>query len=453
MSNGKAILAAIEVIAATSSKNDKKELIKVAGGDPLFMKVLRYAYDPMITYGVRDVMPQPASGTVELDDPVQWGVLDCLIDRSLTGTAAAYAVNTALSLMDPDSAEVFRRILNKDLRAGFGDGTINDVFKGTFAVYPYMRSTLPAKSNMDKWDWSVGIYSQLKYDGSFANVNHGEDGNVWITTRQGTLYPDNVLGIEADVRDLLLAGTQTHGELTIYEDGVLLKRQVGNGVLNSLAAGGQLEPNQKVIFDAWDQVPLSVVVPKGSYGVPYSQRFNSLLNQAHHASKIKIVETRIVRSKAEAYAHYREKLAEGLEGTICKHPFMDWRDTGSGGDKDQVKLKLEAQFELRIVGFNPGTPGKKTAETFGSLQCRSECGQLEVGVSGMSDKVRLMIHNNRENYLDGVITGKGNGIMPKKGDGLYSIFLPGFVDIRNDKATADTMEQIRAIFDNAIEMA
>jgi DNA ligase-1 len=450
---GKSVYDAIEEIAATPSKNEKKALIKAAGACPLFMKAITYAYNPMTDYGIRNVPAQGASGTVDLSDPVAWGILDCLIDRSLSGDAARYAVDTSMSLLDPRSAEIFRRIINKDMRAGFSEGSVNAVFKGTFAEYPYMRCTLPKDSNIDDWDWSVGIFSELKADGSFGNVNKDLKGCVWVTSRQGTLYPDNVLGIEPEVRQRMVNGSQTHGELTVYEDGVLLKRQVGNGVLNSLAAGGRLQDNQRVVFDAWDQVPLSVVVPKGSYDVPYEERYARLVIQLRGSNCLQMVETRMVYSKADAYAHYKEKLDQGLEGTVCKHPNMDWYDTGSGGNKDQVKLKLEAQFELRIKGFNPGTPGKKTEATFGSLLCSSECGELEVGVSGMSDAKRKEIHENREKYLDSIITAKGNGVTLKKENGLYSIFLSGWVDERPDKVSADTVAQIQAIFDNAIEMA
>jgi hypothetical protein len=71
----------------------------------------------------------------------------------------------------------------------------------------------------------------------------------------------------------------------------------------------------------------------------------------------------------------------------------------------------------------------------------------------MSDAKRKEIHENREKYLDSIITAKGNGVTLKKENGLYSIFLSGWVDERPDKVSADTVAQIQAIFDNAIEMA
>lgn len=453
---GAYVLRAIEEIAATPGKNDKKALVKAHGqASELFMRTLKLAYDPFINYGIKYVDPQPWGGIGDLSHPLVWDTLDRLASRKLAGDGARQAVLELQITLDPNSAEVFRRVVHKDLRAGFSEGTINEVFKGTFKESPYMRCTLPEKSNMAAWDWSDVIYSQLKADGMFVNVNHDDSGCVWVTSRQGQQFPDNALvQLLDDVRAYLKPGTQTHGELTVCCDDKLLPRQVGNGILNSLQQGGPMPEGHAVVFDAWDQIPLEAVVPKGTYSVPYFARFAFLKEQCQYATIIGVVQTRVVTSKAEAYAHYREMLAQGLEGTVCKHSSMLWKDTGSGGNKDQVKLKLSADFELRIKGFNPGSPGTKTAETFGSLLCETECGKLVVGVSGIKDDMRLNMHNNRDHFIDTIITARGNGIMEPSEDGApYSIFLPRLVEPRTDKSTADTLEQVKDIFRAAMEAA
>lgn len=441
----------LEAVADCPGKKDKVSLLRSHLQDVDFLRVAVYAYDPFRTFGLA-TRPQMVSVGLGEFTTDTWSLLDGMSNRTITGSAAVKALTSELQRLSPESGELLWRIVNKDLRAGFGPATINSVRPGEIAEFPYMRCTLPEKSNMASWRWSDGIYSQLKADGSFANVNKDHAGQVWITTRQGTMYPDNVLGIEQEIRHHLDPGLQTHGELTVYEGGKLLPRQVGNGILNSLAQGGVLAPNQHVVFDAWDQIPLVAVVPKGSYSKPYVRRYEELAGQVFMAEQLQVVETRIVHSKAEAYGHYREMLAQGLEGTVCKHPGMVWYDTGSSGNKDQVKLKLQADFELRITGFKEGAPGTKTAATFGSLLCHSEDRTLEVGVSGLTDELRAKIHNNRDYWLDQIITVRGNGIMtPDKDHDTHSIFLPRFVEHRQDKTSADTLEQIRDQFKAAME--
>lgn len=459
LNKGPSIYDAIERIAGTSSKTEKEALMKEAGGQsPLFMKVVTYAYDPFKNYGISIAphkTPGMAPATNDLSDPMVWKCLDDLIARDLSGNSARDKVQTIVDFLDDKSAEVFRRIINKDMRAGFTDGTINRCFKGTIAEFPYMRCTLPAKSNMASWDWSVGIISQEKADGSFADVNVDGTAHVWITTRQGSVYPSGSLGIEEQVKAGLLHGTQTHGELLVYQDGKLLPREEGNGVLNSLQSGGRLELNQQVILSAWDQIPLEAVVPKGKFPHPYRQRLASLARQvqalrATGIFNIMVTPTKIVRSKKEAYDHYRELLKDGKEGTVVKHPDMPWVDS-SGGNKDQVKLKLEAVVELRMKELIPAKPGTKFVSTFGSILCESEDGLLQVGVSGFTDAMRQKIFDEWEStFKDSVCSVKANSIMNAEEGEPHSLFLPRFVEPRADKAVADTLQQIRDQFEAAV---
>jgi DNA ligase-1 len=457
---GKSVFAAIQSIGATASKLEKEALVKAAGqSSPLFMKAVTYAYDPFRNFGISNApnkTPGMAPGANTLEEPATWKVLDELANRTLSGNAARDKVQSMVDFLDEPSAEVFRRIINKDMRSGFSEGTINRVFKGTIAEFPYMRCSLPAKSNMAKWEWEKGIISQEKADGMFGNVNYDTTGMLWITSRQGSPFPPTCMGIEDDIRAVFQQGTQTHGEFTVFENDILLPREKGNGVMNSLLKGGDLEANQRVVFDAWDQIPLSVVQPSGKYEIGYRKRLAGLAQQCIAAKRagitsVRVIPTRIVRTKADAYGHYRELLKLGKEGTVCKSPEAIWKDTTS---KDQVKLKLTFEVELKVVGFIEGKPGAKTEATFGSLLCQSQCGSLETGVSGFTDAKRIAINNDRESWLGSIITVKANGIMsPEEGDELHSLFLPVYVEDRLDKATADDLSRIREQYLAALEAA
>lgn len=455
------VFAAIEKIAATSSKLEKDALIKQAGtSSPMFMKVCKAAYDPFVTYGIAAMPERPADaapGLNTLDEPVWWEMLDDLASRKLSGDAARQAIVKALSFLDEPSRQLFTRMIRKDLRAGFSEGSINRVFKGTIPEFPYMRCSLPDKSNMDKWDWSKGVISQEKADGMFANVNVDKTRAIWMTSRQGSPIPlDKLPLLRFAIEQTLTPGTQSHGELTVYRGGVLLPREEGNGMLNSVIQGGELDEGCTIRLDLWDQIPLSAVQPKGKWEFGYSQRLKGLLGcmklgGEHPTVKqhIGVIPTRIVRSREEAIAHYQELLRKGKEGTICKAIDAAWRD---GTSKDQVKLKLEVDIDLKVLRVLEGTPGTKNEGRPGSLECATSCGSLLVNVTVKNEAMRAKIEEDPAKWEGSIMVVRANSIMPpSESNERHSLFLPRFVEAeaRLDKAVADDLATVRSIFANA----
>lgn len=448
--NSSEIYGAIEKIAAHTGKLDKERLVKTYIGDEAFRRVLTLAYNPLITFGVaattlNDIPVHASAGGADFDEST-WKLLDALANRDLTGTAAVETIRAQLTGLDPCSQTLLRRILLKDLRAGFGGNTINKAAPGTIPDFPYMRCSLPAKSNIDKWDWAKGVIAQEKADGMFANVNVADNLEVTIVTRQGSEVPLYAVGDELAeaIARYLEPGTQTHGEMLVYKDGVVLPREESNGVMNSLLNGGALEPGLEVRFFAWDQIPLAEVKPKNKYRAPYAVRLTGLAQQLAPAvsSPVQLINSRVVKSRDAAWTFYRDLLRQGKEGVILKSPEAIWQDSTS---KDQVKLKLEVPVELRVVGFNEGTG--KYAGSLGSLICQSNCGELVVNVNGRTDAMRAQVWADREGWLDAIVTVKANSIMsPEKSDEPHSLFLPVFLERRADKSVADSLVSIREQF-------
>ena len=252
-------------------------------------------------------------------------------------------------------------------------------------------------------------------------------------------------------RDRLGTGLQYHGELLVLRDGQVLPREIGNGVLNSVLSGGNFASNERPIYMIWDAIPLQSVVTKGKYEVAYIKRLAAInrMLKLKAGEYVAMIDTRVYHSLSDAYGHYRELLLKGKEGTIIKNPHAIWKD---GTSKEQVKLKLEFEVELEVVGFEAGNG--KNADTFGALQCQSSCGQLKVNVSGFTDAKRLEIHENRDDWTGGVITVRANSIMrPSESSEFHSLFLPRFIERRLDKTTADDMARIEAQQQAAMEAA
>lgn len=451
----KSVYDTIIAVRKTSSKNEKLAILEKQKHNTALREFLRVCYEPRINFYISKV-PAPkaevAEGPWEFNRELLESIIETLAERRLTGNKAKdWLAFCHYQLENEWEREMLTMLIERDVKAGFSESTINKVWANTVTDVPYMRCSLPKDAKLKDFPWKKGVFSQIKADGMFANVSNHGAGKITIESRNGSPFPiDAFPGIDADAQANLPAGMQLHGELLVglkKMSGIAyLPRQEGNGMLNKLLKGGELPPGHVVIFEAWDMIPLEAAVTKGKYKVPYSKRWEKLNEHFSSVSgSIRLIETQIAHSYEEAMRHYQYALSRELEGTIIKHPDMEWKD---GTSKEQVKMKLEVSVELRVVGFNEGR--NKYVGMLGSLQCESECGKVKVNVAGFSDAQRQEIWDDQEGWLNGVITAKSNSIMPPENKEHYSLFLPIFLERRLDKKKADTLEQIQAQFEAAV---
>lgn len=434
----------IEIINSDASRLFKEaKLAEFGKAEPKFIRLLNRTYSPEYVYGIKK-MEQTKVGTktlVEVWDAVEQ-LLDRLVTRAVTGNAARAEVEAMLNSLTQVEATVAINMIKGDLRCGISVATINKMFPDTIPEYPYMRCSLMKGSNIDNFDWAAGVFSQEKADGMFANVYYPGDLCVKITSRNGTRFANTeFLTFIHEFVNVADEGYCYHGELLVIEDGKVLPRELGNGVLNSVLKGGCFEKNQKPYYMVWDRIPWQDAVSGGKCKTPYKDRFDAIKNIK--GTFVDVIPTRIVYSLAEAYEHYVELTSRHIEGTVIKNPKAIWEDKTS---KDQIKLKIEAEVDLIVRGFNPGNG--KNAHLFGSIAAESSDGRLRVNVSGISDKDRERINGEREEWIDKkIITVRANSIM--ESNDVAALFLPRLVEERLDKTEADSFEKIKQIFEEA----
>lgn len=451
-------------LRATTSKNAKLAILEAQKDNAFLREYLRMTYEPRINFYVKTVQPELAtmsmmSFTGEQDQftTITMGrVYENLAKRNMTGNAARQWLACLHHELDEVGQELLRCLIQGDVQAGISEGTINNVWPGLVTDPPYMRCSLPKEADLDNWPWAQGVYSQIKADGMFANINHNLDDTVTIESRAGSPMPLDQFGpLVAEIKNYIPKGWQVHGELLMLDkQGKIMPRHEGNGLFNSLLKEGELEKGYTPIYHAWDLIPISEARAKNKYKKPYKERFKAL---EHYLTAITekpklltLIEYKIVYSLKEAYAHAREAMLAGLEGTVVKHPEAIWEDNTS---KFQVKLKLEFTVELRVKRMKAAAAKSKNAKTFGSLECESECGMLEVSVTGIKDAKRKYIFDHFDaEYKDKIIAVTTNGIMEPSKDtkGKYSLFLPRFDEERFDKTKADDLKRIREIQEAAI---
>ena len=448
-------LTLIDKIAATPGKNDKIDLLKNHGvEDEIALKrVLEMCYSPRYRFGISFVNPAFSSGTkIAATKEEFFDILERLNSRALTGNDALCAVDDFVQNAELPAAELFRRVIHKDMRAGFSGSTTNKVFPKLIPDHPYMRCSLPKDVKLNTWEWKEGVYAQLKADGSFqaATVVGGE---VTMESRSGEIMPNESLpAIVAQIqRHPELNGYRIEGELTVVntETGETLPRGEGNGLINSLRQGGELPPNHEVHYTVWECVSLAEggTIDKR----PYKDRFAYLVNLLDATpGPVCIAENTIVYSEAAAWRVFTDYASRGLEGAIIKRPSMIWKD---GTSKEQAKLKTEFEAEYRITGFIEGKPGKKTAATFGSLTYESADGIVRGSVSGIDDDLRAKINANRGAYIGAIVTIQANALTQNRNDKVHwALSHPRVIEVRTDKTEADTYAQVRAAFENSFKV-
>ena len=442
--NSYEVFDAIAKIAYTASKNDKLALLGEYIQDPLFKRVCEYTYNPFKTFGLRQLPLKVAFGDYTFNEHT-WYVLDRLISRELSGHDALNEVTTEINMLEPDSARLFQCIIRKNLLAGFSESSLNKVCKGLIPEFAYMRCSLPKDTDLEKWPWSEGVFSQEKADGMFANLDYESNGDVSIRSRQGTEFPMEAFAPLVDeVKKVLHPDFEYHGEFLVRRDGAILPRAESNGVMNRVINGGVFEENEKPLFLIWDMIRLKFVEPKGRYELSYRTRYETLFRMVPYQHEfIGMVPTKVVRSLAEAKMHAVEFMKAGKEGSVIKRPDAIWRD---GTSKEQVKIKLEFEVDLEIVAVVPGNVGTKNEGRTGSLRCKSSDGCLLVDVTVKNEKMRDSVDANPAHWIGGIIGVVANDIeTPSESNMNHSLFLPRMAeDCLRDKAVADDLERVFA---------
>ena len=428
------IYSCLDIIAGEPKTSVKIALLEEFLEDEDFRDIISMAYNPLVTYGVLAIEPPLVPGDQDFTMHT-FDILEKLANRELTGNEAHAEIKDQLSVLNKESGELFIQILNKDLRAGFTAKSINKARPGTIQRFPYMRCSTLNEVDLKLFDWNLGVYSQVKADGMFCNID-ASDG-IRIFTRQGQPFPG---WVSRSLYDVLMPGYQYHGEMVMYKDNQALSRKTSNGLLNKVRQYGDLSDREEIHFFLWDMVPIKGIA-EGEHVEAYSSRFANLQQMLfQHVKTVHTIPFKVVHSIDEAQEHFKKLIDKGYEGTILKDSRAIWKD---GTSRLQVKLKAEKECELRVIGLNEGK-GKYKGST-GSIVCSSDDGGVEVNVSGFTDEERDEIWDNWSKWINSIVTVRFNEVIDDKNSDKLSLFSPRFVEKREDKQLTDTIEYIQGL--------
>lgn len=429
-----------ELLASDNSRNFKLEKLREQSNNEELRKVIMLALDPFTQFYQRKIPKYKPAAPNQADSLSS--VVDSLYmlsSRQVTGNAAIDYLTKLLSSLTEDDAKVIERIIGKDLKCGVSVSTVNDVWPGLIHEYPCMLCSPFEQKLVDKIKFPA--YAQLKMDGMRFNAIVRE-GKVEFRSRNGKEI--HLLG-NLEQEFIALAGDIDcvfDGELLVMLEGdyQFADRQTGNGILNKANKGTISEKEAALVHaTVWDVIPY-MYFTDGKCPTPYSTRFASLEKlvngQSSKNKKIWLVASDIVQTQEEATKIFEDYLSKGLEGIILKDGSGVWENKRA---KHQIKMKGELECDLKVVGYQMGTG--KYEGLLGAILCESADGVIKVDVgSGFKDAQRLDFTNN--SIVGKIVSVKYNARIKNK-QGEESLFLPIFIEVRDDKNEADLSKDIK----------
>ena len=431
------INAFLNDLASNASRNYKLEKLRENSDHETLREVIRLALCPFTQFYQRKIPTYNCDGTNANIESILPALYE-LTSREVTGNAAIEYLRMLLSSLNEDDAKVLERIISKDLKCGVQVSTANDVWMGLIKEYPVMLCSPFEQKLVDKI--SFPAYAQMKMDGMRFNAIV-RDGKCEFRSRNGK---EILLLGNLEQEFISLAGSVDcvfDGELLVMFEGdhQFADRQTGNGILNK-ANKGTISEEQAAMVHAsvWDLIPYAYFAD-GYCPTPYSKRFSTLqeliIRQSPENKKVWLVTSTIVETQEEAQEIFQDYLSSGYEGIILKDGPGVWEDKRA---KHQIKFKGELECDLKIVAIEEGTG--KYAGMLGAIVCESSDGKIKVNVgSGFNDAHRK---NLGKEILDKIVAIKYNSRIKNK-LGEESLFLPIFVEIRDDKDIADSSKDIK----------
>lgn len=434
-----------ETLAANSSRNFKIDYLSQYKDNETLKRVIVLALNPHIQFFIRKIptyTPNVTDHAASLKSMLP--ALNDLSSREVTGNAAIDRLTSILEAVGVDDAKVIERIIEKDLKCGVSDSTANKVWPSLIPEYPCMLASAFEQKLVDKVKWPAIV--QVKMDGMRFNAIV-ENGKCEFRSRNGKLIdiPNDLIAVPF-LRMASFWGCDMvfDGELLCVDNfGKVLDRKTGNGILNKAVKGTMSEKEAETVrATLWDAIPLDNFV-EGKFDEAYHVRLAKLFNAIDDFKNntplghlLEKVWSKQVDTQFDAQKLFEKFLGEGQEGIILKTREGIWEDKRA---KHQIKFKGEYECDLICTAWEEGT-GKNVGR-LGALQLESACGQLKVGVgSGFNDADRETI---KPDVVGKIITVKYNAVVDDKNKDTKSLFLPIFLEIREDKDTADSLKDLK----------
>ena len=416
------------------SRLNKEAIIDVIAqeGNDEFFAGCRLALDPMVTFGVKQVPEKK-----DEDGPgFSWDnfivLASGLRNRNLTGHDARDAIAEAIKLATQQEWNGwYRRILIKDLRAGFSEKTINKVVEKKYAQFaiPVFGCQLAHDSANHESKVSGKKYIEVKLDGVRVITVVRTDGRVDMFSRNGkelANFPHVVEQISAVVK-------QDPPAYDLILDGEIMSSSFQD-LMTQVHRKSDVKANDAVL-NLFDVLPLADF-EKGIWDKRQEDR-SAMVYYWHKKHKDSLPNVTVVGHELvdldsdEGQKRYKEinakAIAGGYEGIMLKDPEAPYECKRSVA---WLKLKPFIEVSLEVVDVEEGT-GKNIGR-LGAVVCEGvddgKAIRVNVG-SGFTDSNRNSFWMARDKLPGQIVEVRADAVTQNQ-DGTYSLRFPRFKGFR-----------------------
>lgn len=426
----------IQRLQADNSRLAKEAILEAAATEGLteFFDGLRMALDNLYTFGVKQVPVKDEDSGQGLAWTNFVELADALYRRKITGHEARDAILLAMGVATKEQwNDWYRLILQKDLRSGISEKTVNKVLKKTdIAPVPVFEVMLAHDGANHETKITGKKLLEPKLDGVRAvTVVDFESRTVTMYTRNGKVLENfgHITKYLEDNLDNIGRSYVMDGEVVSksFQD---LMKQVHRKE-NVQASDARL-----CLFDI---VPL--VEFKTGKSVMGQRRRSKFLRENFSkifadSGFIEIIPQKEVNldefiGDIEYRDYNKEMVAAGYEGIMIKDPEAKYECKRS---VSWLKQKPFIEVSLSIKSVEEGT-GRNIGR-LGALVCEGvdDAKTIRVNVgSGFSDSNRTSYWEERDTIIDQVVEVRADAITQNQ-DGTYSLRFPRFMRFRGFKA-------------------
>jgi DNA ligase-1 len=429
----------ISLLEADNSRLVKESIIKeeLDAGNSTFFEGCKLALDSMITFGVKKVPTHSGPDGQGLPWNVFTELASKLQKRELTGNDAKTAIELCLAIATKaEWNDWYRRILIKDMRAGFSEATVNKVVGKNHAQYsiPVFSCQLAHDSANHEGKVAGKKLIEVKLDGVRVITIVRADGRVDMFSRNGkelVNFPHIVEQISAVVKK--------HGSSQNMD--VVLDGEIMSSSFQDLMKQVHRKDNVEAgdaILNLFDVIPLADF-EKGFWDKDQSTR-SDMVYYWHKTYKdmlpnVTVVGHELVDLDTDAgQKRYKEinssAIAGGYEGIMLKDPEAGYECKRSVA---WLKLKPFIEVSLTVTAIEEGT-GRNVGK-LGALVCEGEDDGKSIRVnvgSGFTDSNRDDYWKDRNAVVGKIVEVRADAITQNQ-DGSYSLRFPRFLHFRGFK--------------------
>jgi len=442
-----AVLLEVELLTGNGSQKEKQRLISENLSEEM-LYIIDVCFNPFITTKLHKLEMEKTRGIIPPSSFPGFQVFRDLIEDLKKAPAANdslrqranFLINTVIDedpKMDLALRDILMKILTKRMNIGIGAKLINKAVGRELIPDPSVMLASDDQKEVAGWK---KIYCEEKYDGvRVIAVGNRETGFQFYTRAFNELDKVKLSRIESELIKML------HGANVISDvffDGELTdlnRKSVSGKVTQILKGTAPNDIDKEFIFNVFD-IEKSDVLKTGKGNTTFIKRrqeLQLLTSFLSDESPVKLARQWVVESMEETQEIYKLIVSMGGEGVILKPEDHVYECKRS---RNWVKLKQIQDCDLEITGWFPGE-GKREG-FIGGFICKDSSGTLEVRIgSGFTDKDLQELSQNPDSLIGKIAAIQYNEPITDKFGGR-SLFLPRFIEIRNDKDQADDMTKM-----------